>query len=90
MGEKRKQTSSKTEVHNEPAIEVKSNKVTLTVLNDTIRKKEAVGAELIAIVSTQGFTKPAREEAKKRNISVAVIPEAVIIEHRKDREKDKK
>jgi len=60
------------------AIEIKTNRVGLTVVKETIRKAASIGNDLIAMVSLTGFTKPAQNYMKEKEISFARIKESEI------------
>ncbi|WP_225085921.1 hypothetical protein [Pectobacterium colocasium] len=61
-----------------PSIEVKTNYVHKSVVEDMIRKREVAGVEPIAILTTVRFSGPAIELLDSRGIAWAVIPESEI------------
>ena len=72
-------SSRKAPTSNEvPSIEVKTRKVNSGDVREMNRVREINGAKTIAMVSTEGFTRKAREELERQGTVCINIPASVV------------
>lgn len=74
---------SKNDKKRPPSIEVKTNYVHKGVVIDMLEKRKKAGVMPIGMVTTDRFSKPAKNLLDKHDVAWAEIPESEILESEK-------